>query len=57
MPRGGRRHSVGAAKSIPARTGRCTTREEASIRTVGWVSLGLFTMYLLNSYVLYIHGE
>jgi cation:H+ antiporter len=26
-------------------------------RTVGWVSLGLFVMYLLNSYVLYIHGE
>ncbi len=27
------------------------------LRTVGWVSLGLFIMYLLNSYVLYIHGE
>ena len=26
-------------------------------RAVGWVSLGLFVMYLLNSYVLYIHGE
>ena len=26
-------------------------------RAVGWVSLGLFIMYLLNSYVLYIHGE
>jgi cation:H+ antiporter len=25
-------------------------------RTVGWVSLGLFVMYLLNSYVLYIVG-
>jgi cation:H+ antiporter len=25
-------------------------------RTVGWISLGLFTMYLLNSYVLYLHG-
>lgn len=25
-------------------------------RTVGWVSLGLFVMYLLNSYVLYILG-
>jgi cation:H+ antiporter len=27
------------------------------IRTVGWVSLGLFVMYLLNSYMLYLHGE
>ena len=26
-------------------------------RAVGWVSLGLFVIYLLNSYVLYIHGE
>ena len=26
-------------------------------RTVGWVSLGLFTVYLLNTYVLYLHGE
>jgi cation:H+ antiporter len=26
-------------------------------RTVGWVSLGLFTVYLLNSYVLYLHRE
>ncbi|WP_298221988.1 sodium:calcium antiporter [Acidocella sp.] len=25
-------------------------------RTVGWISFGLFTMYLLNSYVLYLHG-
>jgi cation:H+ antiporter len=25
--------------------------------TVGWVSLGLFIMYLINSYLLYIHGE
>ncbi len=25
-------------------------------RTVGWISLALFTMYLLNSYVLYLHG-
>ena len=25
-------------------------------RTVGWISLGLFTMYLFNSYVLYLHG-
>jgi cation:H+ antiporter len=24
---------------------------------VGWVSLGLFVMYLLNCYVLFIHGE
>jgi cation:H+ antiporter len=27
------------------------------LRSVGWVSLGLFTIYLLNSYVLYLHGE
>jgi cation:H+ antiporter len=26
-------------------------------KTVGWTSLGLFTVYLLNSYVLYLHGE
>jgi cation:H+ antiporter len=26
------------------------------LRAVGWASLGLFIMYLLNSYVLYIHG-
>jgi cation:H+ antiporter len=25
-------------------------------RAVGWVSIGLFVMYLLNSYLLYIHG-
>ena len=25
-------------------------------RTVGWISFGLFTMYLLNSYALYLHG-
>ncbi|MBI1174606.1 MAG: sodium:calcium antiporter [Sideroxydans sp.] len=24
---------------------------------VGWISLGLFTFYLLNSYVIYLHGE
>lgn len=27
------------------------------LRAVGWVSIGLFTVYLLNSYVLYLHGE
>ena len=26
-------------------------------RAVGWVSFGLFTMYLWNSYVLYLHGK
>ncbi len=26
-------------------------------RAVGWISVALFVMYLLNSYVLYIHGE
>ena len=26
------------------------------LRTVGWTSLALFTMYLLNSYFLYLHG-
>lgn len=25
-------------------------------QTVGWISFGLFTMYLLNSYALYLHG-
>lgn len=27
------------------------------LRAVGWVSLGLAAMYLLNSYVLYLHGD
>jgi len=27
------------------------------LKTVGWVSLGLFTVYLLNIYVLYLQGE
>ncbi len=27
------------------------------LKTVGWVSLALFVMYLLNSYFLYLHGE
>jgi cation:H+ antiporter len=27
------------------------------LRTVGWVSIGLFTVYLFNTYVLYLHGE
>jgi len=26
-------------------------------RAVGWVSLGLFTVYVLNSYLLYLHGD
>lgn len=26
-------------------------------RTVGWASLGLLTVYLLNTYILYLHGE
>jgi cation:H+ antiporter len=26
-------------------------------RTVGWASLGLFTVYLLNTYLLYLHGD
>jgi cation:H+ antiporter len=26
-------------------------------RTVGWASLGLFTVYLLNTYLVYLHGE
>ena len=27
------------------------------LKTVGWISLFLFSVYLLNSYVLYLHGE
>jgi cation:H+ antiporter len=27
------------------------------LRTVGWVSLGLFVMYLLNTSMLFLHGE
>ena len=27
------------------------------LRTVGWASLGLLTVYLLNSYFLYLHGD
>ena len=26
------------------------------LRTVGWISLGLFAVYLLNTSVLYLHG-
>ncbi len=26
-------------------------------RTIGWASLGLFTVYLLNTYVLFLHGH
>lgn len=26
-------------------------------KSIGWVSLGLFVMYLLNSYVLFLHGD
>lgn len=26
-------------------------------RAVGWISLGLFSVYLLNTYVLYLHGD
>lgn len=26
-------------------------------RRLGWISLSLFTLYLLNTYVLYLHGE
>jgi len=25
--------------------------------SVGWISLSLFTLYLLNTYVLFLHGE
>ncbi len=27
------------------------------LRAVGWVSLGIFAIYLLNTYVLYLHGD
>ena len=27
------------------------------LRAVGWVSLALFTVYLLNTYVMYLHGD
>jgi cation:H+ antiporter len=27
------------------------------LKSVGWVSLFLFSVYLLNSYVLYLHGK
>lgn len=27
------------------------------LRAVGWVSLGLMAMYLLNTYILFLHGE
>lgn len=31
--------------------------KERLLRTVGWVSVGLFTIFLLNSYVLYRYGD
>jgi len=27
------------------------------LRTVGWVSISLFTVYLLNNYIIFLHGE
>jgi cation:H+ antiporter len=27
------------------------------MRAVSWISLGLVAMYLLNTYVLFLHGE
>ena len=33
---------------------RPTTR---LFRTIGWASLFMLVIYLLNSYVLYLHGE
>ncbi len=27
------------------------------LRAVGWVSLGLLAVYLLNTYVLYLYGD
>jgi cation:H+ antiporter len=30
---------------------------ERLFRAVGWISLGLFSVYLLNTYVIYLHGD
>ena len=54
-------HAVTAASAV-VMTGMVVValvyRPQARVlRTVGWASLGLLTLYTLNSYFLYLHGE
>lgn len=54
-------HAVTAASAIVmtglAMVGLFFRPRSRVLRAVGWVSLGLFATYLLNTYVLYLHGD
>ena len=54
-------HAVTAASAIAmtglAMVGLFFRPRSRVLRAVGWVSLGLFAIYLLNTYVLYLHGD
>ena len=53
-------HAVSAMSAVIrsgiAMVGQVYRSDGRLLRTVGWISLGLFTMYLCNSYVLYLDG-
>jgi cation:H+ antiporter len=54
-------HAVTAASAITmtglATVGLFFRPGSRVLRAVGWISLGLLAMYLLNTYVLYLYGE
>lgn len=54
-------HAVTAASAITmtglAMVGLFFKPGSRVLRAVGWISLGLLAMYLLNTYVLYLYGE
>jgi cation:H+ antiporter len=54
-------HAVTAASAITmtglAMVGLFFRPGSRVLRAVGWISLGLLAMYLLNTYVLYLYGE
>ena len=54
-------HAVTAASAITmtglAMVGLFFRPRSRVLRAVGWISLGLLAMYLLNTYVLYLYGE
>jgi cation:H+ antiporter len=54
-------HAVSAASAVTmsglAMVGLFFRPRSRVLRAVGWVSLGLVAMYLLNTYVLYLHGD
>lgn len=54
-------HAVSAGSAVTmsglAMVGLFFRPRSRVLRAVGWVSLGLLAMYLLNTYVLYLHGD